>query len=81
MIKFLRNPNLTGAHPQGCEGIGIHALRSDKALSLEEIIENHKSYASQYNDPTPSVGAIIRDLGIFITHYMVTIVEEKNENL
>lgn len=78
-MKFRRKAGLTGPHPLGFAGIGIHALDSDRWMTLEEIMFEHESYYRQYPESglPPSYGELIRDIGLFICMHAIDIQPEE----
>jgi len=81
-IKFRRiridpQPGQNYPHPEGTVCIGIHALESDRWMTLEEIMQAHHKYCQDQNigDVPPTWGELIRDLGLFICFHMVEVSE------
>jgi len=73
-MQFLRKANLTGEHPKGIAGIGIHALRSDRWMTLIDIMYAHHEYYESFSDYiVPTWGELIRDLGLMICFDMVEV--------
>lgn len=66
------------AHPDGFAGIGIHALHSDRFMTIEEIMQEHMNYYKTNDGCPPSYGELIRDLGLLVCFGLVE-VEEENE--
>lgn len=60
-------------HPKGTASIGIHALDSDKWMTIEEIMEEHRKYYKNEEGFPPTWGELIRDLGLFICFHMVEV--------
>lgn len=80
-IKFLRKRfddcRCYKPHPQGFSGIGIHALSSNRAMTIEEIMQANKIYSQQYKETNPPTwGELIRDIGLFVCFNMVDVIEE-----
>jgi hypothetical protein len=61
------------SHPEGTTSIGIHALDSDKWMTIEEIMEEHKNYYKDSEGVPPTWGELLRDLGTFICFHMVDV--------
>lgn len=87
-MKFRRirvdpQPGQFYPHPEGTACIGIHALESDRWMTLEEIMDAHVKYCEDQNlaaflgDVPPTWGELIRDLGLFICFYMVEVEADK----
>lgn len=77
-IRIDPQPGQFYPHPQGCAGIGIHALESDRWMTLEEIMDAHIKW-SEDEDIPPTWGELIRDLGLFICFHMVEVNESLKE--
>ena len=60
-------------HPQGTAGVGIHALETDRWMTLEEIMQAHRAYDYDCNDAPPTWGELLRDLGLFVCCHMVEV--------
>lgn len=76
-VKFKRKKidpqhNCFYPHPEGAVCVGIHALDSDKWMTLEEIMDVHKRFSDD-NMPIPTWGELIRDLGLFICFHLVEV--------
>lgn len=80
-IRIDPQPGQFYLHPEGTAGIGIHALESDRWMTLEEIMDAHEKYCycedQDIGDVPPTWGELIRDLGLFICFHMVEV--EVNE--
>ena len=83
-MKFRRvrvnpQPGQNYPHPEGTAGIGIHALESDRWMTLKEIMDAHKKFCQDQDigDFPPTWGELIRDLGLFICFHMVEVSEQK----
>lgn len=76
-IKVNPQPGQNYPHPEGTACIGIHALESDRWMTLEEIMDAHKKYCEDQDigDVPPTWGELIRDLGLFICFHMVEVNE------
>jgi len=88
MIKFRRikvnpQPGQFYPHPKGTAGMGIHALETDRWMTLEEIMDAHIKYFEDNpdEDVPPTWGELIRDLGLFICFHMVEVDAERNKAL
>ena len=82
-IRIDPQPGQFYPHPQGTAGIGIHALESDRWMTLEEIMDAHRKYFEDNpdEDVPPDWGELIRDLGLFICFHMVEVDAARNEVL
>ena len=82
-IRIDPQPGQFYPHPQGTAGIGIHALESDRWMTLEEIMDAHRKYFEDNpdEDVPPDWGGLIRDLGLFICFHMVEVDAERNKAL
>lgn len=83
-IRIDPQPGQFYPHPQGTAGIGIHALESDRWMTLEEIMDAHRKYFEDRPPDEvvpPDWGELIRDLGLFICFHMVEVDAERNKAL
>ena len=74
-VKINPQPGQFFPHPEGTAGIGVHALESDRWMTLEEIMDAHRKYFEDNPDEyvPPTWGELIRDLGLFICFHMVEV--------
>jgi len=70
--KIEQTKNRFDPHPEGTAGVGIHALESDRWMTIEEIMDVHKRH-SDYNIHEPTWGELIRDLGLFVCFHLVEV--------
>lgn len=80
MILFKRNTHwedgtykqeLGYTHPM-CNGIGVHALYSDKETSFDDFVNEHEKYAKDHLEACPSVDQLLDDLSLLIKCHFVT---------
>lgn len=80
MIRFIRNMEACNRGLQQSsliEGLGVHALRSDRAMTLEQIMEEHEVYSQQFPDiPVPNWSQLLLDLSINVSMHLIDVIDD-----
>lgn len=80
MVRFRRvklDSNFSWPHPKSMAGIGIHALDSTRAMTLDEIMLENINYSKQYPETyPPSWDELLRDLSSMIAFHFVEVVND-----